>query len=106
MHRPAADGSLCENSCRPAGQPTMHLASPIHFWGYLIGMGILLDVFSSLWVIGLTLATTWMLPFGVSSSGSCKDMAKRVMQWAHEASAKTAAWCKYIWIFGFFGKSA
>ena len=35
----------------PAGQPTMYLVPPIHFGDIYIGIGILLDVFSLLWVV-------------------------------------------------------
>ena len=37
-----------EKSGRPAGQPTMYLDPPIHFGSIFIGIGILLDVFSSI----------------------------------------------------------
>ena len=42
---------LFEKSVRPAGQPTMYLASPIHCGGYSIGINILLNIFVLLCVV-------------------------------------------------------
>ena len=86
-----------EKPGRPAGQPTMYLASLIHFWGYIIGIGILLDVFSLFWHVFSLLWVICSLSWVVFSllcvvlsfkRGSCLDLNKVVAQ-------PSCSWCKH-----------